>query len=1234
MTEDLSEFMSVMQAMHASSQSTFTTFAKRLTRFDPRLAISSVGGMLLLPKFQASTYRLEMLSCAVVSASKGVKAPRQRDLVGWLTEAGKIIGHHEDSAEDIFAGRVSYDGENYRVLEGLSEGGCFHLQLILNIVEGMPESFHSLKEGCRACLILSETLCSRAEIDPFNVGAEHPLRSRIRPAMIRPIRTLSKWVTFSAKNLHDLGIQPATLDKFILPPLERDVLFENAGDSKLFRRPFLQFEDDLVVALPTAIGPAIRMAVIDRCRSLDSRAEQVLRMQHLSCIKSQVFATPMIRQIGMTLSPLSVAPVVTFEPVEVDFGYWVQVVLAVDDLAGFEEDGLMGSARNGAQVEFELNAAIRAARDRCEAMPGFKVGLSLVVDCGVGRRQMSRLHSTGDSWFVKATSAYDVEVLGWRPDFSIADLLLLAITERDLMSMGFQVQHVNGLLAQVGDALDNRGHLISHETLPDGMEGGMILGPINGQLGPRTEYHRRFDRRVVKSPEGNSLDVRKEGNGARSPGGTSRIYVSLDDMANGRLRAVWAKGSRAWWMESRPRSDDRSNPSFMGFEALQRWMERIGPVLDEVLPELPDILLWDLCIDPQPPTPSDKLVPAGVKEIRDSIDVRCNRAKAIVTTTVFPSFWRGLSNPDNLAEATLVEAFVRGALSLLGQDEAKATAVVERIVPSPRARQLHAFAPQDFRDHMMNSFNGHVVKVSAIQDGAIRIGLGWSGVDRPGGTIQGVTECTIALNAITAASEKALCEDLAKFDKWSLIEAALRNHEEAKVDERQWKRTSSAIIALSSNEQSVRNEIAETLFRLNGVSLACRLLMEIGLHHSVDANGFEVADIDLSRLMARILMIVHLGGYSDAIRYGAMKPEIRVSPAGEVQIDVSFIEEVMDPVARDFSNRQVDHERSAYVGYLKEPNLPEEAQRRTINQKFESAWESEFGASLYAFQSTIGALENLCASRKHAYLKLPRIDLIDRLEADVEEASVVVEQLESIPRDEWKQVPQGYEDADRQPWRYRRRLSIARRPLIRLGKEDDADIVVAPGMIREGFIATVMNMFDGNYEAQRLTSSKMRRWAGKISNEYGHDFQEEVATELRKQGWTVQTEVKFGEILGRDPDDDPGDIDVLGWRDDGRVVLLECKHLLFAKTHSEVAKQLSNFRGTMNDSGKPDRLAKHLNRWAIARKNVAAFSTFVGVPDPKIEAGLVFSSTVPMQFALNRMSEKLWVGTTANLAAL
>ncbi|EBU8131981.1 hypothetical protein DLM20_24810, partial [Salmonella enterica subsp. enterica serovar Java] len=74
-------------------------------------------------------------------------------------------------------------------------------------------------------------------------------------------------------------------------------------------------------------------------------------------------------------------------------------------------------------------------------------------------------------------------------------------------------------------------------------------------------------------------------------------------------------------------------------------------------------------------------------------------------------------------------------------------------------------------------------------------------------------------------------------------------------------------------------------------------------------SGFDVADFDLSNLMASAMIVHHLGGYSDAIRYEGMRPEVRISPAGEVQIDVSFFDTIVTPVGESFVSGLIDRSR-------------------------------------------------------------------------------------------------------------------------------------------------------------------------------------------------------------------------------------------------------------------------------------------------------------------------------------
>lgn len=1231
MDNAISNIDAAKRKMQQDTDAQIAKFSKKLTKFDGRTSLGAIGGLMLLPKFQASTFRLELLAHVAASVCDGAIAPRQRDLASWINNFGRIVGYQEDASEDVFSSRVVFEGRNFNVIEGLGEASSYQLQLVLDVVETMPKEFSDLRERCRSLLIISDTICQRAQIDPFIVGAEIPVRKNVSVGEMLPVRTLNHWVSFGEKELAELGILEESLSAFYLREKPGRVRLSVAESEKLFSQPIVKFNDCLVVALPTGISNAIRTSVINECTSRGTELLHRFRMVHLSKQAKRLSETPMISRAGFRRTELSLDPIIPSIPIEVDPGYWVQMIIINDDLSDFGDRGLFGISRSSPDLQDTLAECILAAKKYCTANPGFKKGLTYIVMCGFGRGRMIGIEDFGPDWLVSSLSAYDAEVLGWRSDFKLSDLFVLELTERDLALKGFKLRHVNGLLAQVGDAIANNGHLVHHESMPDGLDGGLFVAPLNSQLQLRIDYHQRNDLRAVPTLNGSSLVMRRVDGGARSPAGVSRTYCSPSDLMSGIMRAAWVSSGLTIWFVTEKIDNNTDGSVFGGFEAQRTWIERIGPVLLELLPELPRVFMWRLRIDPQPPTRVADLVPATKEEIERAISLDIDHQETTLTTSVRNAFWRGLSNPDNVAEATLVESVLRGSLRLAGQSDDLIPEALSRVIRSPLARQLHAFAPQDFRDHLASSSSQRVVKVSPIQDAALRIGLGWSGVARPGGIVKGLAESVLAINKITVSAENDLCSDLAQFNLRSLIDAVIRNHEAAEMDSRRWKRTGGAIIGLSDDEARVRSEISDMIYKLNSVTFSSRLLLEIGLHHCNSEAGLFVADIDLSRLMARALLIFHLGGYSDAIQYGAMTPEIRISPAGQVQIDASFFRNVMDQIGHDFSNAQIDRERNAYPSILVEPEASDTSKGDAGNRIFEEAWLEEVGADFRSYRLFMDAIENYCMERECVYTISPRKEILDYTSRTVDNAEVILRELESVRRNSWKAVPAGFDDTDRQPWRFRRRLSIPRRPIVRLGHTEDAELLIAPGVIRDGFASTVTNMYEGNLDNSRLSSRKMRKWAGVMADERGRQFEARVVDRLVDLGWNAKSNVSISSVLGRALDSDLGNIDVLSWRPDGRILLLECKHLIFAKTPSEVAKQLSKFRGIPDERGKPDLLAKHLGRWRVARENKDAFERFAGVSCDIIEAGLVFANTVPMQFAMDKMSEQLWVGTIDNL---
>jgi hypothetical protein len=1189
--------------------------------YDAKASIAAAGGLLTVPKLQANTVRLEAIAHLVVSGASGKKRPNNQDAGRWFKQVGQVFGGMEDAAEDVFVARVHMEGRNFRVLEGLAEANGHYLQHMLTAVENMPDHsvYAALKESCRAMLTISELVCERSGAKAFCLGGEYGLEA-LPVDDIPTLKTLAARVSFSDDDLVKAGIKRSAISRFCLPSSQRSVGIGGYGDSWLERRPLIDFEDEIVVALPSAMGIAIRRAVIETC--LDVGTESALRRGQLIALTDELSLNPAIACLD--IPPAEMRPdsnVVPSDPVEFQPGLWFQLILLTDDFVGFRETGFSQPGPSSDKAKADLQKAIDDAANDIKARTGFKLGFSLVVICGFGRGHLVE-YTRPSYWLAEGISSYDLDVLGWRHDFNIAELLKFLLAEGTAGQMGFPLMAINGLLARIGFAYDNKGHVVPHEAMPDGAESAMLMIPTNSHLRLRAEHHARFEVQAVRDALGNVLVVRRKDGGKRSPQNTQRVYVSHRDALALRYRGVWRDGSRTWWLETAP---TEGRPYLYPiFEMQMVWMERIAPILVQHLPGLPDVLTWRLVTTASPVMRSMEIVAPPVADLKAAIRSSCDHTENIVTTEIGLPFFQGLSHSGNISEVTLIEAFLAQVVMLADVGEVDLAKLLREIVPSSEARQLHAFAPQEFRDHVRESVPLKVVELSRFDDASQRLGLGWHGLPRPGGTVIGRDECTKVLNAITAAAEKMFCEHLSQFERRALVRRLVENHEASMIDKTRWERTSGALIDLSSDPQEAREEVYDRIAKANATSQASRVILEAALCECPLGVGFEVADFDLSSLMAQAMMIHHLGGYSDAIRYEGMRSEIRISPAGEVQIDTSFMDAIVKPVGESFVSSQIDRNRRDYSELLHDPQiLTQEQATSQMNARFDNAWKEEMGVSLKDFRTALEALENRLAETGRAWEILPRPALLHYLSDHVDCGEQFVSCLELLPRDGWKTLAEPYTDQDRQPWRFRRRLSVTRRPILRLETSPESDVVIAPGIIRDAFRIQLHNFYYGQYDRNSIASSEMRSWRDYIVGNEAAEFEENVVMRLQELGWHAKRGAKFSHVLGRSLPEDPGDIDVLAWHPDGRIMLLECKNLQFAKTPSEIAKQLYKFRGGTDEKGRPDLLCKHLNRVELAKRNSAEFQSHLRLNDARIDGALIFAHTVPMSFAAERIGHKV-----------
>ena len=213
-------------------------------------------------------------------------------------------------------------------------------------------------------------------------------------------------------------------------------------------------------------------------------------------------------------------------------------------------------------------------------------------------------------------------------------------------------------------------------------------------------------------------------------------------------------------------------------------------------------------------------------------------------------------------------------------------------------------------------------------------------------------------------------------------------------------------------------------------------------------------------------------------------------------------------------------------------------------------------------------------------------------------------------RPSWEKPPEGFKNRDLNPWRYSRRLSVVVRPLLIFGENDEDKVFYGAGALKMCFGYLLDRTEQGQFPDHFFTSKKMISYVGAVNDKRGHDFAKFVAKELKKKGWEVRNEVNMTELEApRELAD--GDIDVLAWKQNGDILIIECKRLQFARTIAEIAEICKRFKGEAKDL-----LDKHVRRVKWIRNNSSSLERIIGFkPDIKqIDERLITNTHVPMMY--------------------
>lgn len=815
-----------------------------------------------------------------------------------------------------------------------------------------------------------------------------------------------------------------------------------------------------------------------------------------------------------------------------------------------------------------------------------------------------------------------------------------------LAGLGIKLQNANGLLNLVAWVRSQHGHLVPHAEVPAGFADGdrskFIAIEQNALRTLRHEAATSWDAQVVQNTKGEWVKVRKPEQSRFKEDLAKPLYTS-EDCTNSRWPlGVYVTRSRPWWCELEVVAGSDGHMVFQRWQMATLWLSRAAPVLEGAFRNLPaGPLLWRLKFDGAIGDIEGEIEPIDYEETTSQIAVSIGADRRTVVMIASPRFEPANFNASNVAERALVSRVINGFAELAGEvlTHDRHAAILAAIVPDERARQTHMFRARNFLDHVRASLPRTPVLIDPIDAATPKLGLSWKIRDRElRPDIAGKEECVGFLNAAVASLEEDLCHDLQRFDREALIVSVLRNHESAAVDRQLWMRTSSALLSLHSDKQAAADTIALHESQLNAVFLTTRLLVEFGLCECPLEGGLKPGRLDLTRLMAKAEALPAYGGWSDAIRWDAMEPVLKIRPLGDIHAKFADFEEIVANFGRVGIDLRVSAAVKNYARNLDEI-VVRESTDNALDPAFLTAWNEEFGASVDDLRRFVDAIEDMGADANQAVLRIPKSGLRSLRLGDellpADPTTAVVEALLLKNRPQWRDIPIGYDEKDRQPWRFRRRLSVLRKPFIQIDERADPTILIAPGLLRSGFAYMFGGFLRGDFPSWQL-KPLMRSWAGAASARRGSEFNAEVAKRLGELGWQVESELAITKLLGKGFDRNYGDVDILAWRPEARrVLLIECKDVQLRKTYGEIAEQLAVFRGQADANGRPDYLLRHLNRVDLISRHLPELTRYLKLRGaPKVESYLVFKNPVPMKFALKRMEERVIVHLFSELAEI
>jgi len=1222
---------------------------KKLTSgYNTFLLASYFSSLTTFPDSHSNYFRIESLINILLSIKSGTKKPSAQ-IMKKIFEVvnNSYLAYSEDPAEDVFSTLVYHAKSNYLIFEGLWEGSTFFLQRFLNILDKMPREgvFLDINQKVNALLTVSNCIANKSKLAKYTLGSPIPHKTITLSITEKAITCVDR-IRFSENDLKEYGLSIENLKPFILEASEIEKLANyKHGFTPLERYPIIKKGTIYYVMLPAAISVAIRRFIIEEIDSIGmlEKLEINLALEYENHFKNIQLLGSLI---GAPLHFLKEKNNSFFKAefsAQIDEGRYIHFLMLLDNFVDNENDWFMGSNSNKKEIGIAINKSISETNTFISKEENFKDLITIIISCGWGRSLSFDLDIQEKSnWSIEMFGAHDFTVIAQTDNFTPLTLWRLKYAENKLSETGTQLINYNGFLNLYAWSLELDGHLVPHEQLSDKAPNVIIIDPTS-LIDLRYKSYISVDEHIELNPWQSPVLIRKKFAKAYFPEDKKiPLYISINDAMNKKLCAFY-KGAflELWCILLLDANSDR-DLQYRLWDSAILWLHKIVPTVEHFLKTLSGKrVVWSLDFSSlKVPELNDKIIDLNLAEpdeIYKYFEIICQNNNLILVK-FFENFIHVFRGVDNSGEKSIIFSLLSGLNSLykLQLSDQELHSILNIIVDSSYAKNFHLFTANTFLDIITDQIPDPIV-IDQLDDSTLRIGLGWLARDKNlDPNIIGIEHCTIFLSQLVESISREMVSLLKSLNRVELISSLLLNLQAINKDQNWWSITLKAVFSQHFNKEEVATIINTKFGKFNAASLGSRIAIEMAICECPLEGGVKPGEIEISRLLAFSSLMYHLGGWSDAIYYQVMKPHVKLSSLGQIMADQTFEDEIVSKYGATIQDKILNYKMDMY-DRLFESNEPIKSVETKLDSSFLKAWQSEYGVTVDQCRVLMEFFEYLAIEANVPVLIVPKSKILKPYDNNIEFSKINIESFiksfELWPRENWNSTPDNFSKQDWYPWLFRRKLSVVTRPLIRLNNGPDPLYAIAPHVVREGILYVLHNSYDAIFDDKHFNSPEMKKWIGAKRNKEGHHFNKVISEKLNSYGWLTQKELKLTQILNKKLDKDYGDIDVLAYDlQTKRVLAIECKDLQFAKTHGEIAKQLYEFRGSINNKGGPDRLKRHLDRIKVLEENIAIVGKFLKIDKiQSIECHLIFSQVVPSVFSEYSLDKSILISDVNSL---